>query len=258
MGNVNELAAMIESDRAEVAELSGPIDASKGQAEATAGAVAQLGIDGRAAQLRQAVDRIEEAQAIRAALEGVLVKAHWQAMSAVHGTMGPGARGSGPGGSFVAADGTVTTRDGSPAAGHLDAVPPHFRQDPTPTGEELTGVDPTLSPFQKEHENANADRRMNRLARASRLAVKNIDELKTGGQQVVSGANADINSFGPPPSGGYNTMTQVPDHHPQIHSVPAPQPSATDIVGSAIVMAVVIAEGAGRILERRKRRHDGG
>ncbi|MQM28385.1 hypothetical protein [Glycomyces albidus] len=138
MGNVRDLAAMIEADRAEVAGLSGPIDSSKGQAEATAGAVAQLGIEGRAAQLRQAVDRIEEAQAIRAAIEGVLVKAHWQAMSAVHGTMGPGAaKGSGPGGSFIAADGTVTTRDGRPAAGHLDAVPPHLRQDPTPTGIDL-------------------------------------------------------------------------------------------------------------------------
>jgi hypothetical protein len=148
--------------------------------------------------------------------------------------------------------------NGGPAPGGLDAIPPHLRQDPTPTGEELTGVDPTIGPFQKEHENAGADSRMNRLARASRIGVRNIEDLKAGGQQLVAGANADIDNFDAPTAGGYSTTTQVPEHIPQIHSVPAPQPSATDIVGSAIVMAVVIAESAGRLIERRKRRHDGG
>jgi hypothetical protein len=254
MGNVNELAAMIESDRAEVAELSGPIDSSKGQAEGTAGAVAQLGIEGRAAQLRQAVDRIEEAQAIRAALEGVLVKAHWQAMSAVHGTMGPGAKGSGPGGSFVAADGTVTTRDGSPAAGHLDAVPPHLRQDPTPTGEELTGVDPTLSPFQKEHEGAKDDKQMSRFSRFGRKAVRHTEDLVAYSKQLADVRadtfERDYDPWGPTTQ----TTTEVPTAPPSTPTfsrVDAGDIRAADVVGTSIVVAVIAVEGLSRLLRKK-------
>jgi hypothetical protein len=217
-----------------------------------------LGIERVASALDQANDVLEEAESGRVVLQGGLEKARWQVMSAVHGNLEPGARGSGPGGSFIAADGKVITADGSSAIPHLDAIPPHLRQDPSPTGEELIGGDPSIGPFQKEHEGSNRDRKMGRLARAARIGVRNAEDLKAGGQALVSSANADADGFDPPPPGGYNTTTQVPDHIPQIHSAPTTQPSVTDVVGSAIVMAVVIAESASRLVERRKRIRDGG
>ncbi len=253
MAGLLELAATISAGKERVGEVAAQIAASKERAEQTADALVQLGIERSASNAQRAVEALGEAESLRAALQGGLEKAHWQVMSAVHGNMGPGAPGSGAIVPLTRVDGDT----GAPKAG-LDAVPPHLRHDhPTPTGEELTGVDPTLSPFQKEHENADADRKMNRLSRVSRLAVKNIGDLRDHGPQLVSGSNADIDSFGPPP-GGYKTMTQVPDHQPLTYSNPISPPSVTDMVGSALVMAVVIAEGAGRILERRKRRHDGG
>lgn len=251
MAGLQDIAAKIEADRAEVESLAGPINSSREHVERMSAAIGALGIEGSAAKLRASVDKLKEAESIRATLQGTLVKAHFQVMSAIHGTMGPGAPGSG----MIVPLSRVDSQTGAPKAG-LDAVPPHLRQDPTPSGDELTGVDPSLSPFQKEHENANPDRKMNRLSRAARIAVRNAEDLKAGSQQLVSGANADIDNFGPPP-GGYNTITQVPEHLPQIHSIPTPQPSATDIVGTAAILATVIADSAGRLIERRKRRLHG-
>jgi hypothetical protein len=251
VASLSELAAKIDADRAAAEDLGGVLSASREQAEQTATAIGGLGIEGASRRMRAAADRIEEAESIRAALQGALVKAHFQVMSAVHGKIGPGAPGSGA----IVPLKRVDEQTGAPKAG-LDAIPPHLRQDSTPDGVELTGVDPSLSSFQKEHENANSDRKMNRLSRAARIGVRNAEDLKSGAQQLVTGANADIDSFGPPP-GGYNTITQVPDPYPQIHSIPTQQPSATDLVGTAAILATVIAEGAGRLIERRKRRLHG-
>jgi hypothetical protein len=256
--NVRELADKIEADKQLVEDLTGPMAGLKDEIEGLAAQARALGVERAASALEQAKGVLEEAESGRVVLQGGLEKARWQVMSAVHGNLGPGARGSGPGGSFIAADGKVITADGGSAIPHLDAIPPHLRQGPTPTGEELMGVDPSIGPFGKEHESANRDRKMGRLARAARIGVQNAEDLKSGGQALVSGANADADGFDPPPPGGYNTMTQVPDHQPQIHSVPTSQPSVTDVVGSAIVMAVVIAESASRLVERRKRNRNGG
>jgi hypothetical protein len=94
MASLMELAANIEANRAAIAELGGPINSSIGQAESSEAAMRGVGAEGAADRMHQAGEVVEEAQALRAGIEGALAKAHWLVMSAIHGTMGPGARGS--------------------------------------------------------------------------------------------------------------------------------------------------------------------
>jgi hypothetical protein len=132
MASLQELAAKIESDRSAVEAVAGPINSSKGQAEHSEVAMRGLGAEAAADRMQQAGKVVEEAESIRAALQGALVKAHFIVLSAMHGKMGPSAPGSGA----VVPLKRIDEQTGAPKAG-LDAVPPHLRQDPTPTGQDL-------------------------------------------------------------------------------------------------------------------------
>ncbi|GAA1662808.1 hypothetical protein GCM10009830_05130 [Glycomyces endophyticus] len=255
MAGLLEVAAKIAADKEQVAQLAALLAAMKDQAEQTAGAIAAVGVEQRAADMRRAAEAVEEAEALRLALEGGLEKARWQAMSAVHGKMGPGARGSGPGGAFIAADGTVITSDGGSAIGHLDAVPPHVRQDPTPSGQELTGVDPTLSPFQKEHEGASDDTKMGKLSRFGRKAVRNTGDLVEASKNIIDArANTierDYDPWGPTA----HTITETPtppSQTPVFQRSEIGDVRSADVVGTSIVVAVIAVEGLSRILRKRK------
>jgi hypothetical protein len=250
MASLNDVATSIEAARVSVEAVAGPINSSKGQAEHTAAALGGLGIEGVSARLRETVDRIEEAESIRAALQGALVKAHFQVMSAIHGTMGPGAKGSGA----IVPLKRIDEQTGAPKAG-LDAVPPHLRQAATPTGDELTGVDPAIGPFQKEHENASVDRTRNRLSRLGRSTARNVEELQAFGRDLTTSTKNTTKGFDPEDPGTYPTSTEVPSHTPQLHAPPNSGPDPTDIVGTAIVMVAAITEGVGRLVERRRRNH---
>ena len=140
---------------------------------------------------------------------------------------------------------------GAPKAG-LDAVPPHLRQDPTPTGDELTGIDPAIGPFQKEHESANADRNRGRLSRLGRKGVQSSEDLQAFGRDLTTSTKNTGKGFDPADPGTYPTSVEVPSGTPQLHAPPSSGPDPTDIVGTAIVMAAVVAEGIGRIVERRR------
>jgi hypothetical protein len=245
VASLNDVAASIEVTRASVEAVAGPINSSKGQAEHTVAAMAGLGVEGVSARMRQAIDRIEEAESIRAALEGALVKAQFQVMSAIHGTMGPGAKGSGA----IVPLKRIDEQTGAPKAG-LDAIPPHLRQDPTPSGDELTGVDPTIGPFQKEHENTNSDRNLNPFHRGTRRATQNIEELRDAADQLALPTIRDAGDLWEPPE----TYPVVGTAEP-ISTYAAPPPAHTDLhgsVGNLVVMTVLVAEWAARGLRNRK------
>lgn len=253
MSAMGELAEKIAADKERVAELAARIAATKQTLETASGKATELGAEDIARDLGKVERELAEAESGRAVLEGSLEKARWQIMAAIHG-IGPGAP---AGGARSEGDGGTGERLVELQPGDLDVLPPHERFGANPTGEELMGQDPKLGPFQKEHENADADNKMNRFKRLRRAAARNIEDLKSGGKELVAGTNSDIDSFKPEPPGTYTTTTQVPDQTPQIHSPPTAQPNPTDLVGTAIVMAVVVTDGAGRLFERIRRKRDG-
>jgi hypothetical protein len=245
MASLSDVAATIEATRASVEAVAGPINSSKGQAEHTAAAMAGLGVERATTQMRQTVDRIEEAESIRAALQGALVKAHHQVMSAIHGTIGPGAKGSGA----IVPLTRIDSGTGAPKAG-LDAVPPHLRYEPAPSGEELMGKDPSLSPFQKEHENANADQRMRGFRRGARNVVRNIGDLKDASDQLAKPVTAEMSTAWEPPE----TYPVVGSPEPlSTYSAP-PQAHADyqNAVGNLVVVAALVAEVAARRIKNWK------
>ncbi len=241
MSAMGELAERIEADKERVAELAAKVAATRQALETATGKAEQLGAEDIARSLRGVERELEEAESGRAVLEGSLEKARWQVMAAIHG-IGPGAP-KGDGGML---------REHHPDG--LDAVPPHVRFGAGPSGDELMGKDPNLSPFQKEHESANVDSKQNRLSRLGRSAVRNVDELKSFGRDLPNSAKSTISGYEPETPGAYTTTTEVPSHTPQIHSPPSAQANPSDLVGTAIVMAAVVVEGVGRIVERRKKR----
>jgi hypothetical protein len=255
MANAVELAEKIAAVKETVTELSGRFASSKGQAESLVAQLSAVGIEGAAQRFQGVVEACEESESGRATLEGGLEKARWQVLSAVHGNMGPGAYGSGPGGKVVPQT-QAGGSDGGPAPGGLDAIPPHLRQAPTPTGEELTGVNPTIGPFQKEHDGANDDERMDKLSRFGRKAVRNSSDLVDASKNIVDARadtfDRDYDPWGPTAQ----TTTEVPSAQPSTPGFYRPEAGdirAADVVGTSIVVAVVAVEGLSRIL--RKRQH---
>ncbi|MBO3734695.1 hypothetical protein [Glycomyces niveus] len=248
MGSLNDLAAKIEADRAAAAEVAGPINSSKGQAEHTITAMIGLGLEGSAARMRKVVDEVEEAESLRAALEGALTKAHFMVMSAIQGNMGPGAPGSG-----AVVPLTRIDADGAPKAG-LDAIPRHLRDDPVPTGEELSGVDPSIGPFQKEHENANADRRRGALSRFGRSAVRNTDELAGTTKQAAGEFTFDIEDDFDPWGSQAQAIVEVPTGQPPVFvsRVEAEGIKAGDLLSSTIVIAAFAFEAATRLSRKKE------
>ncbi|WP_205324993.1 hypothetical protein [Glycomyces sp. YM15] len=245
-----EVAAKIAADKEQVSQLAGILAAAKDQAEQTAGQLDAVGVERSAAQMQQTATAIEEAESLRAALEGGLQKAHWQVMSAVHGRIGPGAPGSGAIVPLVRKEGP----DGA-LAGGLDAVPPHVRHGANPSGDELTGVDPSLSPFQKEHEGSGDDTKMGKLSRFGRKAVRNTGDLAEASKQIVDARadtlERDYDPWGP----SAQTTTEVPTAPPSTPGFYRPEATdirAGDVIGTSIVVAVIAVEGLSRILRKRE------
>jgi hypothetical protein len=252
--NVRELADKIEADKQSVEDLAGPMAGLKDEIEGLAAQARALGVEQVAGVLDQAKGVLEEAESGRVVLQGGLEKARWQVMSAVHGNLGPGAMGSGPGGSFIAADGKVITADGGSAIPHLDAIPPHLRQDPSPTGEELMGSDPSIGPLEKEHEGANDDKQMGGLSRFGRKAVRNMGDLVEQSKQIADVRadtfEQDYDPWGPTAQ----TTTEVPSAPPSTPTfgrIDADSIRTGDVVGTSIVVAVIAVEGLSRLLRKK-------
>jgi hypothetical protein len=239
MAGLNDVAATIEATRASVEAVAGPINSSKGQAEHTAAAMAGLGVERATAQMRQTVDKIEEAESIRAALQGALVKAHFQAMSAIHGTMGPGAKGSG----MIVPLTRVDEQTGAPKAG-LDAVPPHVRQDPTPTGSDL------LEPVRRK-----------KGATIFNEAVGKGDQVDDAIKSFDKNFDHAWEAFYDEPSptkAQQNSVSETQSSHGQVVTeVPAPKVGGGGAIMAAFVTSVVVAKAVQPIVRQFDRSHSG-
>jgi hypothetical protein len=246
MTSLLEVAAKIAADKEQASQLTGILAAAKDQAEETAGRLDAIGVERSAARMQQVATTLEEAESLRAALEGGLQKAHWQVMSAVHGRIGPGAPGSGAIVPLVRKEG----QDGA-LAGGLDAVPPHVRHGSNPSGDELTGIDPSLSPFQKEHEGANDDRKLNPFHRGTRRALQNSGDLKDAADQLALPGIREAGDLWKPPEAYPVVGTAEPTA-----TFMAPPPAHADYqgaVGNLVVVAALVAEWAARGLKNRNR-----
>jgi hypothetical protein len=249
VANALELAEKIAAVKEEVDELAGRFASSKGQAEQLAAALGAIGADAAAQRFQAIAEKCEESESGRATLGGGLEKARWQVMSAVHGTLGPGKYGSGPGGRVVPQT-QAGGADGGPKPGGLDAIPPHLRQDPTPTGEELTGVDSTIGPFQKEHENANTDQGMSPFRRGARSVIRNIGDLKDAADQLAKPTMTEMSTAWDPPE----TYPVVGTPEPLSTYTAPPQAHADyqNAVGNLVVVAALVAEVAARRIKHWK------
>jgi hypothetical protein len=116
------------------------------------------------------------------------------------------------------------------------------------------GQNPNLSPFQKEHENAEADRKMNPFSRGARSAVRNVGDFKDSLDALSKPAFKQMsNDWRPPADNTYPTVG-VPESVP---SFTASQPTHQEIqnpVGTLVVVAVLVADWAARGIRRWKGR----
>jgi hypothetical protein len=136
MENAQDIAAQIAAVREQFERLAGPIESSKGQAEAFADALAQLGVQERSSQAKAIAEKVEEHQALRAAIAGGLAKAHWLMLSVINGTMGPGA--SGPTSSVIDNEDGTTSWHGKIDGIKTEIVYGHQPEvEPGPNGQEL-------------------------------------------------------------------------------------------------------------------------
>lgn len=245
MASLVEVAAKIAADKEQVSQLGAILAAAKDQAEQTAGSLSAVGVERSATQMQQAAAVIEEAESLRAALEGGLQKAHWQVMSAAHGRIGPGAPGSGAIVPLVRKEG----QDGG-LAGGLDAVPPHVRHGANPSGDELAGIDPSLSPFQKEHEGANDDKEMSRFRRGGRNVVRNVGDLKDASDQIAKPVMTDMSTVWEPPE--TYPVVGTPEPLSTFSAPPQAHADHQNTVGNLVVVAALVAELAARKIKHWK------
>jgi hypothetical protein len=233
------LAAKIEADKVAVEAVAGPINSSKGQAEHTAAALGGLGVEVASERMRGVVDKIEEAESMRAALQGALVKAQFIVVSAIHGKMGPSAPGSGA----VVPLTRVDPQTGAPKAG-LDAVPPHLRQDPTPESADL------LEPARRRKGASifnEAVGKGDQIEDATKTFDKNFDLAWEAFYDEPSPAKAQQNS-----------VSETQSSHGQVFTeVPAPKVGGGGAVMAAFVTSVVMAKAVQPIVRQFDRSHSG-
>lgn len=244
MENARDIAAQIAAVRERFEQLAGPMESSKGQAEAFSDALAQLGLEERAKNAKAVAERVEQHQALRAAIAGGLAKAHWLMLSVINGTMGPGA--SGPTSSVIDnKDGTTSwygTIDGIKTEivyGHEPEI------DPGPNGEQL------LEPRRPK----------NRHGAMIRTAVK---EDATDPAKSITQSLADmtrpLRDHSTPPSTTASTMTtengytfEVQQPIPESRAVPIPQLTAGNIAELAMVATVITMKGGEAIASSMKK-----
>lgn len=247
---MGELAEKIAADKERVAELAARIAATKQTLETASGKATELGAEDIARDLGKVERELAEAESGRAVLEGSLEKARWQIMAAIHG-IGPGAP---AGGARSEGDGGTGERLVELQPGDLDVLPPHERFGANPTGEELMGKDPTLGPFQKEHENADADKRMNPFARGARSAVRNVDDFKQSFDALTKPAFQDMQSSWKPPANNTYPTVGVADSIPTVSAPPPAHAELQNPVGTLVVVAVLVSDWAARGIRKWKGR----
>ncbi|MDA1361794.1 hypothetical protein O1R50_19355 [Glycomyces luteolus] len=233
------MAAKIESDRAAVEAVAGPINSSKGQAEHTASALGGLGVEVASERMRGVVDKIEEAESMRAALQGALVKAHFIVLSAIHGKMGPSAPGSGG----VVPLTRVDPQTGAPKAG-LDAIPPHLRQEPTPNGADL------LEPVRRK-----------KGATIFNEAVGKGDQIEDATKTFDKNFDLAWEAFYDEPSPSKAQQNAVSEtqssYGPVVTDVPVPKVGGGGAIMAAFVTSVVMAKAVQPIVRQFDRTHSG-
>ncbi|MCH7229652.1 hypothetical protein L0U85_02065 [Glycomyces sp. L485] len=232
MTSAHELAGKIEADKEQVAQIAGQFAAAKQAAEEAAAKMRELGAEGMAVSMEQAVTELEEAESGRATLEGSLEKARWQVMAAIHGI--------GPGAPKAPSQEKMDER-----LGGLDVMPPHERHGRNPTGDELMGIDSSVGPFQKEHENANADRNLNPFARGARSAVRNSGDFKQAVEELSKPAFTTMKNGWKPPTDTYPTVGVAEP----AATFTAPQQVQADFqnpMGNLVVVAVLVTDWAAR------------
>jgi hypothetical protein len=147
----------------------------------------------------------------------------------------------------------IDEQTGAPKAG-LDAIPPHLRQDPTPSGDELTGIDPTIGPLQKELENANADAGKSRSKRFGRSAIKNSDELAGQMKQASGEVTFKLEDDFDPWGSDAEAIVEVPTAHPPVvvSRVDAEGLKLGDALSSTIVIAAFAFEAITRFSRKKE------
>ena len=136
MSELTDFLAAVEADRERVAQLAAQLAASRQVVQTAVAKASQLGSEDVVARLRAIESGLEQAENGRSMLEAKLEQARVQVDAAIYGNP------------------IVASGGGSPEPHDVDAVPPHVRHGKNPSGDQLMGNDPSIGPFQKEHEGA--------------------------------------------------------------------------------------------------------
>ncbi|MFC3493192.1 hypothetical protein [Glycomyces rhizosphaerae] len=245
MAGLYELSAKIEADRAAVEAVAGPINSSKGQAEHATVEIGGLGAEAASVRMRAVVDKIEEAESIRATLQGSLVKAHFIVLSAIHGTMGPRARASGATGGDSSGESAISPQPVT----EFDFV---AGLDHEPGPDQLRYIADEPAKLPEEIDPFDDSRLTSRPVRAVRVAARGVEDLQGGTKQVTTDA-VNFQHFFDPPADNEYTESLPKDTGPQFTNDP---PSATPLdpiqaVANFTAMGVAVAKVA--VGEMRKR-----
>ncbi|WP_156926226.1 hypothetical protein [Glycomyces arizonensis] len=251
---MGELAEKIEADKERVAELAAKIAATKQRLETATGKARHLGAEDIAYNLDSSERELEEAESGRAVLEGSLEKARWQVMAAIHG-IGPGAPAKSSGGSSGSSGSSeqgwdVVGPDGEVLSEGADTIPLSLQRG-EPSNAELRT---TPGPFQKEHENADADKQMNPFARGARSAVRNANDFKKSLDALTKPAFEDMQAGWKPPANDTYPTVGVADSVPNVSVFQPTHAELHNPTGTLVVVAVLVVDWAARGLRRWKGR----
>ncbi|GAB3655543.1 hypothetical protein [Glycomyces tarimensis] len=239
MSALGELLAKVAADKELVADLAARAAATKQAVEDAKAKASEIGAEDVAAGLARVEAELEQVESGRTVLEGSLEKARFQVEAAISGT-------------GLGAPSSAHERLAEHHPDGLDVMPPHERLGRNPTGEQLMGKDPSVGPFQKEHENANSDKNLNPFARGARSAVRNSGDFKDGLDALSKPAFQSMQVKWDPPADNYYPTVGVAE---PISTYTAPQHAQADLqnpVGNLFVVAVLVADWAARGIRKWK------
>lgn len=246
MSSTHELAGQIDATKDQTDSLAAGISADIQQAEEAKSIFQQVGAESSTSLLEQVESQLEEAQSIRETLAGSLEKARWQVMAVINGVSAGNTTNS------RVTKATFTDRtSGSNVQITVSNPWAGRRESKVPDYPELSRVEEV--PRSKSSGEKSVSRLV-KLGSLGRKSVKNAESLKDYSSEVVKPATQMRDSMELPDPRDYESVTttpQVSQASPQ-----NPQPAAEDVVGSSIMMAAVLTEGAARVYKRvRNRKH---
>lgn len=244
MSGIEELAKRVAADKSRSDELEAAMARTGDIADQVAGGFLNLGARGKSAQIDTVSAQLGQARNTRWLVEGHLEDALRVLQAVAEGQAGSSGAGSGG----LPANGSASGSEGSHSfTADIDGQPVKFTLLPAET-EHVPGAS-----GEKLVEKSQEDEKLSGFRRASRGAVRKIDDVQSFAKDHARGIQS-VSALDDVPSSTESITIQdcIPETASYVAPPPPPSLNVVDAIAHTLVFAIGAVEASSRIKRRRK------